>query len=102
MEEASKDVESKLYCPTCSTRVGSLNWVGVQIPGGGWVSPAIIIHRKAVDPRAAVRPADDEGAASAAAAAAAPAEGGADEAAAGGEKGEEAAPAADDAAGAEA
>lgn len=51
MEEASKDTESKLYCPSCKARVGVLNWVGVQIPGGGWVSPAIIIHKKAADPR---------------------------------------------------
>lgn len=51
MEEASKDTESKLYCPSCNARVGVLNWVGVQIPGGDWVSPAIIIHKKAVDPR---------------------------------------------------
>jgi len=31
MEDTSKDVEGKLYCPSdrCTARVGSLNWVGV-------------------------------------------------------------------------
>jgi hypothetical protein len=53
MEEAGKETESKLYCPnsSCHARVGQLNWVGVQIPKGPWVAPAIIIHKKAVDPR---------------------------------------------------
>ena len=51
MEKESKEIVNKLHCPKCDARLGTLNWVGFQLPGSGWVCPAIMVHRKAVDPR---------------------------------------------------
>lgn len=50
MRSASEGVEGKLHCPHCTSRVGTLRWAGAQCSCGTWVTPAVQIARKAVDP----------------------------------------------------
>ena len=58
MRGASEGVEGKLHCPHCTARVGTLRWAGAQCSCGTWVTPAVQIARKAVDPpRASPQPA---------------------------------------------
>ena len=50
MRSASEGIEGKLHCPHCTARVGTLRWAGAQCSCGTWVTPAVQIARKAVDP----------------------------------------------------
>ena len=56
MRGASEGVEGKLNCPCCAARVGTLRWAGAQCSCGTWVTPAVQIARKAVDPPRAPPP----------------------------------------------
>ncbi len=49
MASASSDLEGKLNCPGCSSRVGTLSWVGSQCSCGTWVNPSIQILKKYVE-----------------------------------------------------
>lgn len=51
MKSASEDVEGKLCCPKCNTRLGMLKWAGSQCSCGTWVTPAIQVYKKSVDER---------------------------------------------------
>lgn len=42
----------KLYCPHCSSKIGSFDWSGSQCSCGTWVSPSIqILHSKVDEER---------------------------------------------------
>ena len=49
MDETACDIEGKLKCPACSTRVGRISWVGFEAVRGRWISPAIMLTRSKVD-----------------------------------------------------
>eukprot|EP00898_Chlorokybus_atmophyticus_P009152 jgi/Chlat1/9238/Chrsp99S08514 len=42
-------VEGKLLCPKCSTRLGSYKWAGEQCSCGAWVTPAFMLHKSKLD-----------------------------------------------------
>lgn len=42
-------VQGKLYCPKCTSRLGSFNWSGMKSAGGHWVTPAFQLHGNNVD-----------------------------------------------------
>ena len=42
-------IEAKIYCPNCSTRLGMLKWQGEQCSCGTWISPAIQFPMSKVD-----------------------------------------------------
>ena len=44
-----EQVEGKLGCPKCGTRIGSYNWAGTQCSCGAWVTPAIQVVKSKVD-----------------------------------------------------
>jgi dual specificity phosphatase 12 len=43
------DVEGKLHCPKCKTKVGHYSWTGAQCSCGTWVTPAIMVPFSKVD-----------------------------------------------------
>ena len=43
------DMEGKLHCPKCQTKVGHYSWTGAQCSCGTWVTPAINIPVSKVD-----------------------------------------------------
>jgi dual specificity phosphatase 12 len=43
------DVEGRLSCPKCKTKVGTWHWAGAQCSCGTWVSPAVQIPKSKVD-----------------------------------------------------
>ncbi|KAL7550511.1 hypothetical protein ACHAWF_013750 [Thalassiosira exigua] len=43
------DVEGKLHCPKCNTKVGHYSWTGAQCSCGTWVTPAIMVPLSKVD-----------------------------------------------------
>ncbi|GJP45254.1 hypothetical protein CLOM_g4665 [Closterium sp. NIES-68] len=45
----SGQIEGKLSCSQCSTRLGYFNWSGAQCSCGEWVTPAFQLHKKCVD-----------------------------------------------------
>lgn len=42
-------VQGKLYCPKCSSRLGTFNWAGLQGSDGGWVTPGFHLHVSKLD-----------------------------------------------------
>lgn len=55
--DGCSDVEGKLHCPKCKTKVGHYSWTGAQCSCGTWVTPAIMVPLSKVDemkPMAAV------------------------------------------------
>ncbi|KAL7437789.1 hypothetical protein ACHAXH_008831 [Discostella pseudostelligera] len=55
--DGCSDVEGKLHCPKCKTKVGHYSWTGAQCSCGTWVTPAIMVPISKVDemkPMAAV------------------------------------------------
>ena len=49
----SGEVQGKLYCPHCASRLGSFHWAGRQSSGGAWVAPAFQLHLARMDAAAA-------------------------------------------------
>mmetsp|Transcript_8517 Transcript_8517/g.24434 ORF Transcript_8517/g.24434 Transcript_8517/m.24434 type:complete len:324 (+) Transcript_8517:169-1140(+) len=49
MESAIAQHNGKLYCPTCSERLGSFSWSGIQSNSGSWVVPAFQLHMSKLD-----------------------------------------------------
>ncbi|RUS24772.1 protein-tyrosine phosphatase-like protein [Jimgerdemannia flammicorona] len=45
----SEEIEGRIDCPKCATKLGSYNWAGAQCSCGRWIIPAFTIHRKQVD-----------------------------------------------------
>ncbi|GFS06083.1 dual specificity protein phosphatase 12 [Elysia marginata] len=43
------DIQGKLHCPKCSTKIGSYVWYGEKCPCGAWVAPAFHIDSGKVD-----------------------------------------------------
>jgi dual specificity phosphatase 12 len=43
------DMEGKLVCPKCSTKIGHWKWAGAQCSCGTWITPAIQIPNSKVD-----------------------------------------------------
>lgn len=43
------DMEGKLHCPKCNTKVGHYSWTGAQCSCGTWVTPAIMVPVSKVD-----------------------------------------------------
>lgn len=43
------DLEGKLHCPKCQTKVGHYSWTGAQCSCGTWVTPAIMVPVSKVD-----------------------------------------------------
>ena len=43
------DMEGKLHCPKCNTKVGHYSWTGAQCSCGTWVTPAIMVPISKVD-----------------------------------------------------
>ena len=39
----------KLYCPSCSSKIGTFDWSGSQCSCGTWISPSIQISKSKVD-----------------------------------------------------
>ena len=44
------EVEGKIMCPKCGTRVGSWKWAGIQCSCGIWHSPGFQVPKSKVDP----------------------------------------------------
>lgn len=44
------EVEGKIMCPKCGTRVGSWKWAGIQCSCGIWHSPGFQIPKSKVNP----------------------------------------------------
>lgn len=49
------NIEGRLDCPRCHTKLGSYCWSGAQCSCGRWVTPAFMLHRKQVDEIKALR-----------------------------------------------
>lgn len=45
----SGEVQGKLYCPRCASRLGGFHWAGRQSSGGAWVAPAFQLHLGRMD-----------------------------------------------------
>ncbi|KAL7528625.1 hypothetical protein ACHAXR_004099 [Thalassiosira sp. AJA248-18] len=43
------EMEGKLHCPKCNTKVGHYSWTGAQCSCGTWVTPAIMVPVSKVD-----------------------------------------------------
>mmetsp|Transcript_28383 Transcript_28383/g.60115 ORF Transcript_28383/g.60115 Transcript_28383/m.60115 type:complete len:478 (-) Transcript_28383:141-1574(-) len=43
------EMEGKLHCPKCNTKVGHYSWTGAQCSCGTWVTPAIMVPLSKVD-----------------------------------------------------
>ncbi|KAL7444285.1 hypothetical protein ACHAXM_009397 [Skeletonema potamos] len=43
------EMEGKLHCPKCQTKVGHYTWTGAQCSCGTWVTPAILVPVSKVD-----------------------------------------------------
>lgn len=43
------EMEGKLHCPKCQTKVGHYSWTGAQCSCGTWVTPAIMVPLSKVD-----------------------------------------------------
>ena len=43
------EMEGKLHCPKCQTKVGHYSWTGAQCSCGTWVTPAIMVPVSKVD-----------------------------------------------------
>ncbi|XP_071111624.1 dual specificity protein phosphatase 12-like [Haliotis cracherodii] len=53
-----ENIEGKLFCPKCSSKIGSFIWYGERCPCGSWVAPAFHIQNSKVDevtPRPAIK-----------------------------------------------
>ncbi|VDQ00463.1 unnamed protein product [Trichobilharzia regenti] len=48
-QQFTSEVEGKLYCPGCNTKVGSFNWCGEPCVCGTWVVPAFHFIRNHID-----------------------------------------------------
>jgi len=41
------EVEGKIYCPKCCTKIGSYMWAGMTCSCGAWIVPAFqVLHNK--------------------------------------------------------
>lgn len=47
--DGCSNVEGKLHCPKCKTKVGHYSWTGAQCTCGTWVTPAIMVPFSKVD-----------------------------------------------------
>ncbi|KAI9308279.1 dual specificity protein phosphatase 12-like protein [Cunninghamella echinulata] len=45
----SGEVQGRIDCPKCYSKLGSYNWSGEQCSCGRWITPAFMLHRKQVD-----------------------------------------------------
>ncbi|CDH60414.1 dual specificity protein phosphatase 12 [Lichtheimia corymbifera JMRC:FSU:9682] len=43
------EVEGRIDCPKCMSKLGQYNWAGAQCSCGRWITPAFMLHRKQVD-----------------------------------------------------
>jgi dual specificity phosphatase 12 len=43
------EIEGKIHCPKCTTRLGSFSWSGSQCSCGSWITPSISFPRSKVD-----------------------------------------------------
>jgi len=46
---AMSDIEGRIMCPKCSTKMGNWHWSGAQCSCGTWVVPAIQVPKSKVD-----------------------------------------------------
>ena len=44
-----EQIEGKVFCPKCKTRIGALSWRGSQCSCGSWVAPSISFPKSKVD-----------------------------------------------------
>ncbi|KAG0216483.1 protein-tyrosine phosphatase-like protein [Mortierella sp. GBAus27b] len=44
-----EDLEGKISCPKCDSKLGTFNWSGDQCSCGYWVTPAFMIHKSKID-----------------------------------------------------
>ena len=44
-----EQIEGKVFCPKCKTRIGALSWSGSQCSCGSWVAPSISFPKSKVD-----------------------------------------------------
>ncbi|KAI9271728.1 protein-tyrosine phosphatase-like protein [Phascolomyces articulosus] len=42
-------IEGRIDCPNCMSKLGQYNWSGAQCSCGRWITPAFMLHRKQVD-----------------------------------------------------
>lgn len=45
----SGELQGRIDCPKCYSKLGSYNWSGEQCSCGRWITPAFMLHRKQVD-----------------------------------------------------
>ncbi|KAG0233409.1 hypothetical protein BGW42_007494 [Actinomortierella wolfii] len=43
------ELEGKISCPKCDSKLGTFNWAGEQCSCGSWVTPAFMLHKGKVD-----------------------------------------------------
>lgn len=43
------EVEGKLSCAQCNSRLGYFNWSGIQCSCGSWITPAFQLHKSKID-----------------------------------------------------
>ncbi|KAF9166367.1 dual specificity phosphatase 12 [Actinomortierella ambigua] len=43
------ELEGKISCPKCDSKLGTFSWVGEQCSCGSWVTPAFMLHKGKVD-----------------------------------------------------
>ncbi|KAK3828510.1 MAG: protein-tyrosine phosphatase-like protein [Benniella sp.] len=43
------ELDGKISCPKCDSKLGSFNWAGEQCSCGSWVTPAFMLHKGKVD-----------------------------------------------------
>ena len=47
--EWMSELEGKIHCPKCKTRLGSFSWSGSQCSCGSWITPSISFPKSKVD-----------------------------------------------------
>ncbi|ORZ15769.1 protein-tyrosine phosphatase-like protein [Absidia repens] len=45
----SGEIQGRIDCPKCYSKLGAYNWSGEQCSCGRWITPAFMLHRKQVD-----------------------------------------------------
>ncbi|CAG8462514.1 1645_t:CDS:2 [Ambispora gerdemannii] len=43
------ELDGKILCPKCNSKLGNYNWAGMQCSCGAWITPSFSIHRERVD-----------------------------------------------------
>lgn len=49
MDGITDNTQGKIYCPSCSARLGSYNWAGMQNEASEWITPAFQLHLSKID-----------------------------------------------------